>query len=66
MSLDPSQNKEDRNFFNCTENGGGVFTAGSWEKDTIFGPNWKFLGPSYFVAALVLATLIKGAPQKLL
>ena len=28
------------------------FTAGSWEKDTIFGAARKFFGPYYFVTAL--------------
>ena len=28
------------------------FTAGSWEKDTIFGAARKIVGPSYFVMAL--------------
>ena len=31
---------------------GVFFTAGSWEKDTIFGAARKFFGPSYFVMAL--------------
>ena len=31
------------------------FTAGSWEKDTIFGAARNFFGPSYFVTALELA-----------
>ena len=30
---------------------GVFFTAGSWEKDTIFGAARKFFGPSYFVTA---------------
>ena len=31
------------------------FTAGSWEKDTIFGAARKIIGPSYFVMALVVS-----------
>ena len=31
---------------------GVFFTAGSWEKDTIFGAARKFFEPSYFVTAL--------------
>ena len=29
------------------------FTAGNWEKDTIFGAARKIFGPSYFVTALL-------------
>ena len=36
-----------------------VFTAGSWEKDTIFGTAIKFFGPSYFAMALY-----KNSPLK--
>ena len=30
------------------------FTAGSWEKDTIFGAARKIFVPSYFVTALAV------------
>ena len=34
------------------------FTAGSWEKDTIFGAARKIFGPSYFVTVLQTVALL--------
>ena len=47
----------------CTKNG-VFFTTGSWEKHTIFGAAQTKLGPSYFVAALVIPYKAKAEGLK--
>jgi len=43
----------------CTKNG-VFFTAGSREKDTIFGAARTIFGPSYFVTALVVLAILSN------
>ena len=53
LYLKQSQNKKGRKFVSSAPKMVSFFTAGTWEKNTIFGAARKFFIPSYFVIALI-------------
>ena len=66
-SQSPNELRRAKYFFAMPTKNDGFFTAGNWEKDTVFGGHLKLIfGPSYSIRAIIQKTIVKLSSYKFL